>query len=194
MINLSYDLHIHSCLSPCGDDEMTPANIAGMAAVLGLDVIALTDHNTCRNCGPAMAAAGEYGVLLIPGMELTTMEEVHAVCLFRTLEAALDFDSYVYKHLLKVPNQEKYFGHQYLYDAEDRIIGSEPNLLINATDIEFDAVLDECRCAFGNLILVINNTAFVGVKQAIEDVVCSLNVCISTSDANQSAFLVYFAT
>ena len=78
MINLSYDLHIHSCLSPCGDDDMTPANIAGMAAVMGLDVIALTDHNSCRNCGAAMAAAAEYGVLLIPGMELTTMEEVHA--------------------------------------------------------------------------------------------------------------------
>ena len=142
MINLSYDLHIHSCLSPCGDDDMTPANIAGMAAVMGLDVIALTDHNSCRNCGAAMAAAAEYGVLLIPGMELTTMEEVHAVCLFRTLEAALDFDSYVYDHLMKVPNREKVFGHQFLYDAEDHIIGTEPNLLINATDIEFDAVWD----------------------------------------------------
>ena len=142
MINVSYDLHIHSCLSPCGDDEMTPANIAGMAAVLGLDVIALTDHNSCRNCGPAMQAAAEYGVLLIPGMELTTMEEVHAICLFRTLEAALDFDSYVYSHLMKVPNKEQYFGRQLLYDAEDHIIGTEPNLLINATDIEFDAVWD----------------------------------------------------
>ena len=142
MINVSYDLHIHSCLSPCGDEEMTPANIAGMAAVMRLDVIALTDHNSCRNCGPAMQAAENYGVLLIPGMELTTMEEVHAVCLFRTLEAALDFDSYVYGHLMKVPNREAIFGRQLLYDAEDNIIGTEPNLLINATDIEFDAVWD----------------------------------------------------
>ena len=87
-------------------------------------------------------AAAEYGVLLIPRMELTTMEEVHAVCLFRTLESALDFDSYVYSHLMKVPNKEQYFGRQLLYDAEDHIIGTEPNLLINATDIEFDAVWD----------------------------------------------------
>ena len=52
-----YDLHLHSCLSPCGDDDMTPANIAGMAAVIGLDVIAVTDHNSCKNCGAVMKAA-----------------------------------------------------------------------------------------------------------------------------------------
>ena len=145
MLNLSYDLHIHSCLSPCGDDDMTPANIAGMAAVLGLDVIALTDHNSCRNCGAAMAAAKDYGVLLLPGRELTPMEEVHAECLFRTLEAALDFDSYVYSKLQKIPNNERIFGHQFLYDCEDRIIGTEPYFLTNATDIEFDAVWDLVR-------------------------------------------------
>ena len=79
MMNLAYDLHIHSCLSPCGDDDMTPANIAGMAALKGLDVVALTDHNTCRNCPAFMAAAAEYGVLAVPGMEINTSEEVHAV-------------------------------------------------------------------------------------------------------------------
>ncbi len=140
MMDLSYDLHIHSCLSPCGDNDMTPANITGMAALLGLDVIALTDHNTCRNCGPAMAAAEQLGLICIPGMELTTMEEVHAVCLFRTLEAALDFDSYVYGRLQKIPNSEKIFGEQLLYDCSDNITGHEPNLLINATDIGFSDV------------------------------------------------------
>ena len=53
MPNFSYDLHIHSCLSPCGDKENTPYNIAGMAAVAGLDIIALCDHNTASNC-PAL--------------------------------------------------------------------------------------------------------------------------------------------
>ena len=70
MINLTYDLHLHSCLSPCGDDDMTPANIAGMAALLGLDVIALTDHNSSKNCPALLAAAAEYGILAIPGMEI----------------------------------------------------------------------------------------------------------------------------
>lgn len=137
-----YDLHIHSCLSPCGDNESTPANVAGMAVVKGLDVIALTDHNSCRNCAAAMKAAEAYGVLCIPGMELTTAEEVHAVCLFRTLEAALAFDEYVYERLMKVPNDERIFGEQLLYDEEDQVIGHEPNLLINATEIMFDDVWD----------------------------------------------------
>ena len=60
MIPLYYDLHMHSCLSPCGDDDMTPANLVGMAAVKGLDVIALTDHNSCRNCPAAMKHGEEY--------------------------------------------------------------------------------------------------------------------------------------
>lgn len=138
MAELSYDLHIHSCLSPCGDDDMTPANIAGMAMLKGLDVIALTDHNTCRNCPALLAAAAEYGVLAVPGMEINTSEEVHAVCLFETLEAALDFDAYVYARLVPFPNNEAIFGKQQIYNKEDQVCGTEPNLLINATTISFD--------------------------------------------------------
>ena len=115
---LFYDLHIHSCLSPCGDGDMTPANIAGMAAVKGLDVIALTDHNSCRNCPAAMRHAEALGITLIPGMELTTSEEVHVVCLFPSLEAAMDFDSYVYAHLLPVKNRPDIFGEQLILDEK----------------------------------------------------------------------------
>ena len=134
----TYDLHIHSCLSPCGDDDMTPANIAGMAAIKGLDVIALTDHNACRNCPALMAAAEEYGVLAIPGMEINTSEEVHAVCLFPTLEAALNFDGYVYDRLMKFPNKAEIFGKQQIYNQEDQVEGEEENMLINSADISFD--------------------------------------------------------
>ena len=138
MVNLSYDLHIHSCLSPCGDDDMTPGNIVGMAAVTGLDVIAVTDHNSCRNCPAVMKFAQEYGVLAIPGMEINTSEEVHAVCLFPTLEAALNFDGYVYERLMKFPNREEIFGKQQICNEEDICVATEPNLLINSTDISFD--------------------------------------------------------
>lgn len=141
MMNLTYDLHIHSCLSPCGDDDMTPANIAGMAALKGLDVVALTDHNSCRNCPAFLAAAEEYGVLAVPGMEINTSEEVHAVCLFPTLEAALEFDRYVYDRLIKFPNKEEIFGKQELYDLADQVCGTEPNLLINATEIDRKSVV-----------------------------------------------------
>ena len=141
-MNLFYDLHIHSCLSPCGDDDMTPANIAGMAMVKGLDLIALTDHNSARNCPALLAAAEEYGILALPGMEVNTSEEVHAVCLFKTLEAALDFDSYVYEKLMKFPNREEIFGKQQIYDCNDRVCAAEPNLLINATEISFEELWD----------------------------------------------------
>ena len=145
MMNLTYDLHVHSCLSPCGDDDMTPANIAGMAALKGLDAVALTDHNTCRNCPAFLAAAEEYGVLAVPGMEINTSEEVHAVCLFPTLEAALEFDRYVYGKLIKFPNKEEIFGKQEIYDRSDQVCGTEPNLLINATEISFDGLWELVR-------------------------------------------------
>ena len=119
MTELYYDLHIHSCLSPCGDDDMTPANIAGMAAVKGLDVIAVTDHNSCKNCPAVLAAAAEYGILAIPGMEINTSEEVHAVCLFEELKNAMDFDAYVYERLMAFPNKEEIFGRQLIYNKED---------------------------------------------------------------------------
>lgn len=139
---LYYDLHIHSCLSPCGDDDMTPANIVGMSALKGLDVIAVTDHNSCRNCPAVLDAAAQYGLTALPGMELCTMEEVHVVCLFARLEDAMDFDAYVYPHILPIDNDETLFGHQYYYDSDDRIIGTEPRLLISATDIPFSDIYD----------------------------------------------------
>lgn len=124
---------------------MTPANIVGMAAVKGLDVIAVTDHNSCRNCPAVLKAAEEYGILAIPGMEINTSEEVHAVCLFPTLESALEFDDYVYERLVKFPNNEAVFGKQQLYDGEDNVCGTEPSLLINATEISFDELWDLVR-------------------------------------------------
>lgn len=137
-----YDLHLHSCLSPCGDDDMTPANIVGMAALKGLDVIALTDHNSCRNCPAAMQHGEAYGITVIPGMELTTAEEVHVVCLFPTLSDALAFDGYVSERILPVRNREDIFGKQQIMNEQDEVTGTVERLLISATDISFDQVFD----------------------------------------------------
>lgn len=152
MLNLTYDLHIHSCLSPCGDEDMTPGNIVGMAAIKGLDVIAVTDHNTCRNCPAVMKLAEQFGVLAIPGMELTTSEEVHVVCLFPDLKTALAFDAYVYERLLKFPNDERVFGRQLICNEEDEVIGTEPNLLISSADISFDQVWELTRSYGGVMV------------------------------------------
>lgn len=121
---------------------MTPGNIVGMAAIKGLDVIALTDHNSCKNCPAFLRIAEQFGVLAIPGMEINTSEEVHAVCLFSTLEQAMAFDSYVYERLMKFPNKEEVFGKQQICNEEDEVVGTEPLLLINSVDISFDELWD----------------------------------------------------
>ena len=130
-----YDLHLHSCLSPCGDDDMTPNDLVNMAMLNGLSVIALTDHNSCGNCAAAMKAAERAGIILVPGMELTTAEEIHVVCLFPDLESALRFDAMVYDRIPPVKNRKEIFGNQYFRNEEDEITGEEEKLLILATDI-----------------------------------------------------------
>ncbi len=152
MSGLFYDLHIHSCLSPCGDKDMTPNNIVNMALLKGLDLIALTDHNSCKNCPPILAAAAGKPITVLPGLELTTAEEIHLLFLFPNLERAMAFDRYVYQRLLPVKNRPAVFGSQLLLDGLDRLLGEEPLLLINATSITVDdaPVLAD---RFGGLVL-----------------------------------------
>ncbi|MEM1484516.1 PHP domain-containing protein [Oscillospiraceae bacterium PP1C4] len=135
MTPVFYDLHIHSCLSPCADNDMTPQNIVNMSLLKELDMIALTDHNSCKNCPALLQAAKGSGLAVIPGMELTTAEEIHMVCLFSSLENAMAFDSYVHARLADVENVPKIFGEQLIVDALENIIGSEEKLLVNATTI-----------------------------------------------------------
>ena len=138
MTNYKYDLHIHSCLSPCADDDMTPANIAGMASINGLGIVALTDHNSCKNCPAFFAHAKRLGIIPIAGMELTTSEDIHLICLFEELSDAMRFDSAVYERLIKVKNKPKIFGRQLIMDENDEIAGEEEMLLINATSLDLD--------------------------------------------------------
>jgi PHP family Zn ribbon phosphoesterase len=131
----AFDLHLHSCLSPCGDSAMTPATIAGMCRLAGLDVAALTDHNSTGNCAAFCEAARRYGLLGIPGMELCTVEEVHVVCLLPSLVAAAAFGAEVYRSLPDCDNNRKVFGPQIYMDVEDRILGEEKRMLAAASAI-----------------------------------------------------------
>jgi PHP family Zn ribbon phosphoesterase len=130
-----YDLHIHSCLSPCADDDMTPGNICAMAALAGLEIVALTDHNACGNVRPFMNHAEKHGLIGVPGMELTAREEIHVVCLFPDCGAAELFSGYVSERLPDIPNRPDLFGRQVYIRNDDEPIGEEPRLLINAADI-----------------------------------------------------------
>ena len=106
----SYDLHIHSCLSPCGDMDMTPNNIVNMASLLGLDLIAVSDHNSALNLPAVFTAAKGTELTVIPAIEANSAEEVHVLCLFETLEDALACSEEFYEHLPPVINRPYIFG------------------------------------------------------------------------------------
>lgn len=114
---------------------MTPANLAAMCALAGLNVVALTDHNSCGNCAAFCQAARRNGLLALPGMELCTREEVHVVCLFPDLERSDAFSDYVGRLLPDVPNDREMFGPQIRMDSEDAVLGEETLLLAGAADI-----------------------------------------------------------
>ena len=140
MTRYYYDFHVHSCLSPCGDNDNTPNNLAGMASLNGVTLMALTDHNSSRNCPAFFKAARRYGIVPVAGMELTTAEDIHVVCLFETLEEALAFNDEVDERRIRIKNREEVFGEQLILDENDEIIGREEDLLINATTISLDEV------------------------------------------------------
>ncbi|MCR5207448.1 MAG: PHP domain-containing protein [Eubacterium sp.] len=135
-----YDLHIHSCLSPCADNDNTPNNIAGMAKICGLDIVALTDHNSCKNCPAFFEAAERYGIIPVAGIELTTSEDIHVICLFEELSEAMRFDSDLQSHRTLAQNRTDIFGEQLILDGRDEVIGSDPYVLSFATDISLEDV------------------------------------------------------
>lgn len=139
-----YDLHIHSCLSPCADDDMTPNNIAGMGTICGLQIMALTDHNTAKNCPAFFEAAVRQGIIPIAGMELTTAEDIHLVCLFETLDAALLFDKAVGEQRMLVPNRPDIFGEQTILNGDDEVIGVEEHFLPAATMLSLEQAAALC--------------------------------------------------
>ena len=126
---MKYDLHLHTCLSPCADREMTPATVAGLARLAGAGVIAITDHNSALNLPAAAAACRAYGLRLLPGLEVTTAEEVHLLCYFKTVETALAFGEKLWAALPAVPCDRAIWGEQWVMDADDCILRRVDRLL-----------------------------------------------------------------
>lgn len=135
------DLHIHTSPSPCAGEEMTPPAIVAKSLKSGLDIIAITDHNTCGNAGAVMEAARGTGLKVLPGMEVQTREEIHLVCLFEHVEAAWCWQEVVYRHLPLKQNVESFFGSQLLLDARGKVIGKEERLLLQSTELGLQEVL-----------------------------------------------------
>lgn len=143
---------MHSCLSPCAEDEMTPFNMVGMAKVLGLDVIAITDHNCTLNAPAAIAAGELYGIKVIPGMEITSREEVHMLAYFSCLADALEAGAEVYDHLPDIRNKSELFGNQIIVNEEDEPCGTKDKLLLSATDLSLSALSELAEKHHGLLI------------------------------------------
>ncbi len=128
------DLHIHSCLSPCSDWDMSPKKIVQKSVEQQLDLIAICDHNTAENVAATMREGHRQGIAVLPGMEICSREEVHMVTLFKSAEDALEMQQFIYKHL-SGNNQPEVFGHQVIADEHDQVLGENPRLLIGATGL-----------------------------------------------------------
>ncbi len=147
-----YDFHIHSCLSPCADLDMTPNNIVNMAVLSGLTAIAVCDHNSAKNVRAVMEVSKLLGLTVIPGMEVETAEEVHILTLFPTLDACEYAEKEIYKSLPQIKNRPEIFGEQVIMDAGDNIIGREDKLLISPTSLSINNLYDLVKSAGGQFI------------------------------------------
>lgn len=137
-----YDLHIHSVLSPCGDELMTPNNIVNMAKLKNLDIIAVSDHNSNGNLKALSSITKKNDLLFIPAIEAETIEGIHVLCLFEDMDRCEIFNNTVKDRLPNIENNIKYFGPQILMNERDEEIGVEERLLALSSAIEIDDLID----------------------------------------------------
>lgn len=138
------DLHIHSCLSPCSDWDMSPKKIVEKSLERELDLIAICDHNTAENAEATSREGSRKGITVLPGMEICSREEVHLVTLFKKIEDALNMQEFIYANL-PGENQPDVFGHQVIADEHDQVIGENDHLLIGATQLSLHDIVDKAH-------------------------------------------------
>lgn len=141
-MKIYYDFHIHTALSPCGDESMTPNNIINMALLNELDAIAITDHNTCENVEAVMKVAQNKDIIVIPGIEIETKEEIHVVGLFLDLDSVYNIQTEIFKGLPNIKNKADIFGSQLIFDENDDVIGELDKLLMTACALSLNKVID----------------------------------------------------
>ena len=163
---LRADLHIHTCLSPCGELAMSPRAVVEAARTAGLDLIAVTDHNTTENAAAVAGAAAGTGLTVLPGIELTTAEEAHILGLFDAGADLGPFQAEVYRGLPDLPSKRKFIRDQVLADAEDYVTGFSPRCLFGATEFSVREAVDLIH-AYGGLAIAshIDREAFSLVSQ-----------------------------
>lgn len=136
------DLHIHSCLSPCGDLDMSPKGVVLKSLEKGLDLIAVCDHNSAENVGAVVRAGARRGLPVLAGMEVSSKEEVHTLAIFDTEEQAERLQGFVYRHL-RGTNRPELFGDQVVANEYDEVEGFNDRRLIGATELELKDIVTE---------------------------------------------------
>jgi PHP family Zn ribbon phosphoesterase len=137
------DLHIHTVLSPCGGLDMSPVNIVRQASEKKLDIIAITDHNSTKHCRSAQEIGRKYGITVLAGAEINTMEEVHCITFFENIDKAEEFQQYIDENLMAIQNKPEVFGYQYIVDEDENILGEEERLLGVAMMKGIDEIAEE---------------------------------------------------
>lgn len=150
--SLRADLHIHTCLSPCADLTMSPLRIVQAARARKLDVIAVCDHNSAENVQAAVNAARDMALTVLPGMEITSSEEVHVCAIFDDCGPAMALQELVYGRLGAGENDPKLFGEQIVANEFDEVEGYNTRLLIGATSLSVDQIVFEVR-RLGGLVI-----------------------------------------
>jgi len=136
------DLHIHTCLSPCGDKDMVPTRIVKEAQNLGLNFIGISDHNSVENIFAVKKVGEKFGVKVLGGIEITSEEEVHILAFFDEDWSLVKIQEIVYENLGNEENDETLFGEQLIIDENDRIIGKNRRFLIGATELKVEEIVD----------------------------------------------------
>jgi predicted metal-dependent phosphoesterase TrpH len=141
-MKIYYDFHIHTALSPCGDESMTPNNIVNMALLNELDAIAITDHNTCENVKAVMKVAKDKDIIVIPGIEIETKEEIHVVGLFLDVESVYNIQTEIFKGLPNIKNKADIFGSQLILNENDDVVEELDKFLMTACALSLNKVID----------------------------------------------------
>jgi len=158
-------MHIHTCLSPCGDWGMSPKKIIEKSLEKKLDIIGICDHNSAENVEAVVKAGSGKGIRVVPGMEICSKEEVHILSIFETTKQALLMQEYVYDHLPGKNSPER-FGYQIVADENDEVSGENERLLIGATTLNVKEIVDKIQFFNGLCIAAhIDRTVFGIISQ-----------------------------
>lgn len=138
---MAADLHVHTVLSACAEVEMVPQLIVDRAVRLGLNLIAITDHNACANAWAVREAAEGSGITVLPGMELQTREEIHVLCIFDEIDACNEWQEEVFRNLPQLLNRPEIFGEQWVVNARGDWLRTEQRLLATSTALTLEAAV-----------------------------------------------------